>query len=167
MLHYCLLCLLSHRYRDLRNYIKECFCCSDMQRWEAAQGPSNPNTFLMQELRDAEDAAQRSEQQAADARSKLQRKSEELHDCKSQLSAVQIDLRVRSPEPTCENMFSRFESTCRSLGSWYRSAMLQSFRREPCIQAVLQQRRLLETLKMSCLDQDKTGRLQPDVQASL
>lgn len=58
----------------------------------------------MQELRDAEDAAQKSEQQVADARSVLQRKSEELLDCKAQLSAVQIDLRVCSPEPTCENM---------------------------------------------------------------
>lgn len=79
-------------------------CIADLKRLEASNVTSNPNTFLMQELHDAEDAAQRSHQKAADAHSALQRQSDELHDCKVQLSAVQTDLRVCSLQLCFKNM---------------------------------------------------------------
>lgn len=75
------------------NEVKRC-CTTELYRLEAAQATSNPNTFLMQELRVAEDATHRFQQEAADAQSTLQRQANELRDCKAQLSAVQADLRV-------------------------------------------------------------------------
>jgi hypothetical protein len=75
---------------------RHAYCTAEVRRLEAAQRSSNPNTFLVQELRDAEDAAQRCQQQASHAESTMQRQACELHECREQLNAVQTDLRVCS-----------------------------------------------------------------------
>lgn len=71
---------------------------ADLKCLKASQDGSNPSTFLIEELRIAEECTQKAEQEAAEARSALRDQSKELNDRREQVKALQMDLRVCRPE---------------------------------------------------------------------